>query len=76
MCVTVCVTVCSVAKYVSPEERARREEADRQAEEARRRAESDDARQRALREMMNNTVELRKMMQGKRGPQVGAVGKG
>eukprot|EP00798_Chlamydomonas_sp_ICE-L_P016811 gene16811-23093_t len=49
-----------VEKYVSPEERARLAEEARIAEEARRRAEADDAKQRALKEMMNGKVAIRK----------------
>ena len=50
----------SVDKYVSPGERALREEAARQADTERRKAEADDSRQRALREMMHGTLELKK----------------
>ena len=50
----------AVEKYVSLGERALREEAARQADAERRKAEADDSRQRALREMMHGTLEIKK----------------
>ena len=50
----------TVDKYISPEELALRAEADKVAEAERRRAEADDSRQRALREMMHGTLEVKK----------------
>lgn len=50
----------AVDKYVSPEERARRAAEEAAHEEARRRAEADDAKQRALKDMMNSNPAVRK----------------
>jgi hypothetical protein len=50
----------AVEKYIYPEEMALRAEADRRAQEQRKRAEADDLKQRALREMMNGSLHVKK----------------
>ncbi|GIL90860.1 hypothetical protein Vretifemale_18579 [Volvox reticuliferus] len=58
------------AKYISPEERARRAAEAAAEEEARRRAEADDARNRALKEMMNSNPAISRKSKGGKNRQV------